>query len=75
MPKKKIIFMHKETGDIKFCRTKLEGQLLGKQWSQMQFVKNEKGEDVMRVNFGTFTMDVSPNGTREVVTNGNGNTK
>lgn len=75
MKKPKIVFMHKETGDIKICRTELEGQLLGKEWTRIQFTKNEKGERVMRVNFGSFTMDVLPNGVQEVVDNGNQGSK
>lgn len=75
MAKKQIIFMHKETGDIKICRTKLEGQMLGKDWTQIQFTKNQKGENVMRVNFGNFTMDILPNGVREVIDDGNGTAK
>lgn len=76
MPKKKIIFMHKETGDIKFVRTKLEGQLLGKDWSQIEFTTNSKGERVMRFKFDHFTIDVQPNGEREVTRqDGNGSSK
>lgn len=75
MAKKQIIYMHKTSGDIKFVRTDLEGQLLGKDWTKIQFTKNAKGENVMRVNFGKFTMDILPNGTREVVEDVNGNAK
>lgn len=80
MPKKQIVFMHKPTGNIKIVRTVLEGQLLGKEWSQIQFVANEKGERVMRFTVDdehghTLTIDVQPNGTREVVSNGNPNAK
>lgn len=72
--------MHKATGNIKICRTKLEGQLLGKDWSQIQFTKNEKGERVMRFTVddehgNTATIDVQPNGEREVVSDGNRQTK
>lgn len=76
MAKKHIIYMHKKSGDIKFVRTSLEGKLLGKAWTRVQFTKNSKGENVMRVDFGQFTMDISANGTREVVKDdGNGNAK
>lgn len=72
--------MHKATGNIKICRTVLEGALLGKEWSQIQFIKNEKGERVMRFTVddergGVLTIDVQPNGVREVVDNGNGQAK
>lgn len=78
--KPQIVFMHKATGNIKICRTELEGALLGKEWSRVQFTKNEKGERVMRFTVddkhgNTVTMDVQPNGEREVVANGNGKTK
>ena len=69
--KKQIVYMHKTTGDLKICRTELEGQMLGKEWVKIQWTKNAKGEPVMRVNFGAFTMDISENGER-TVTNGDG---
>lgn len=76
MAKKQIVFMNKITGNIKVCRTKLEGQILGKDWVQIEFVKNDKGEPVMRVNFGPFIVDILENGEREVTPNGgNGNTE
>jgi hypothetical protein len=75
MSKKQIVFMHKTSGEIKICRTVLEGQLLGDEWTQIQFTKNDKGERVMRFKFDKFTVDILPNGTREVVSDGNGSTK
>ena len=76
--KPQIVFMHKPTGNIKICRTVLEGALLGKEWSQIQFTKNDKGELVMRFTVddehgNTATIDVQPNGKREVVSNVNKN--
>lgn len=65
--------MHKDTGNIKICRTELEGQLLGKDWSKIQFIKNEKGQPVTRFTFDHFTIDIQPNGEREVTQHGNGN--
>lgn len=80
MAKKQIVFMHKATGNIRICRTLLEGQLLGSEWSQVQFVKNQEGENVMRFTVddehgNTATIDVQPNGTREVTANGKRLTK
>lgn len=74
--KPQIVFMHKPTGNIRVCRTVLEGALLGDEWSQIQFTKNEKGERIMRFTVddkhgNKLTIDVQPNGEREVVTNGN----
>lgn len=78
--KPQIVFMHQPTGNIKICRTVLEGQLLGKEWSQIQFTKNQAGERVMRFTVddehgNRATIDVLPNGEREVVDDGNGQTK
>lgn len=61
MAKKQIVFMNKHNGDIKIVRTKLEGQLLGKDWTQIQWVKNSEGKPVMRVDFGDFVTDISEN--------------
>lgn len=64
--------MHKDTGDVKFVRTDLEGKLLGKDWAKLHFIKREDGEQVMRVNFDHFTIDVLASGEKEVTeTNGN----
>lgn len=72
---KKRIFMHETTGSIKFVDKKDVSKLSG-EWKRVQFVNNDKGEPVMRVNFGQFTMDVSENGTREVVEeHGDGSTE
>lgn len=73
--KQQIVFMHKESGNIKICRTVLEGQLLGDEWTQIQFTKNQAGERVMRFRFDQFTIDILPNGEREVVDDGNGKTE
>lgn len=40
--------------------------MLGKDWVQIEFVKNAKGEPVMRVNFGPFIVDILENGERQV---------
>lgn len=74
MPKTKPIYMHKETGNIKFVNSHREGAQLGSEWSQIEFTKNEKGEEIMRFRFDEFTVDIQPNGEREVVSHGNGST-
>lgn len=66
MPKKQIVYMHKGSGNIKICRTELQGQLLGKDWAKVEFTKNSKGEPVTRFKFDQFTIDISPAGEREV---------
>ena len=58
----------------------MEGLKLGDEWSPVRFVKNEKGETVMRFTIddehgNTATIDVQPNGQREVVDDGNAKAK
>lgn len=75
MAKAQQIYMHKATGNIRFTN-KSDGKKLGDEWTKVEFVTNKDGERVMRFKFDNFTIDVQPNGTREVVAdNGNGNTK
>lgn len=66
--------MHKPTGNI-MRLTEKQAQKLNDEWSEVQFIKNEKGERVMRFTFNTpdgtiATVDVQPNGEKEVNTNG-----
>lgn len=70
-----IVFMNKATGNIKICRTELEGELLGKEWTRIEFMKNANGDRVMRFKFDQFTIDVLPNGEQEVVGDGDTGTK
>lgn len=65
--------MHQPTGNI-MRLTKKQAQQLNNEWSEVQFVENEKGERVMRFTFEqdgvTATVDVMPNGEKKVVVNG-----
>lgn len=65
MTKKKDLYFHQPTGQIMEA-TKAEAKKLNKDWHKMQFVKNEKGQDVMRFTFTdsrgvTATVDVREN--------------
>lgn len=73
--KPQIIFMHQKTGNIHICKNMTEGLRLGKEWTQIKFVKNEKGERVMRFTVGDehgnkVTIDVQPTGERVIVDDG-----
>lgn len=66
--------MHKPTGNI-MRLTEKQSKKLNAEWSEVQFIKNEKGERVMRFTFDTpegvtATVDVQPNGEKEVTTHG-----
>lgn len=66
--------MHKPTGNI-MRLTEKQAKRLNAEWSEVKFIKNEKGERVMRFTFdapdGTVaTVDVQPNGKKEVTTSG-----
>lgn len=67
------VYMHQPTGSI-MRLTKKQAQRLNSDWSEVQFVKNEQGERVMRFTFEqdgvTATVDVQPNGEKEVTING-----
>lgn len=65
MPKKLYLYFHQITGDI--CRvTKQRAKNLSSDWKLLSFVKNAKGEDVMRFNFDGATVDVQENIAPEV---------
>ena len=66
MAKTQKIYMHKVTGDIKFV-SKSEGKKLGSEYTLVQFIANDKGERVKRYSVDHFTIDIQPNGEREVV--------
>lgn len=68
------VYMHKPTGNI-MRLTEKQAQKLNKEWSEVKFIKNEKGERVMRFTFDTpdgtvATVDVQPNNPTEVAKNG-----
>lgn len=74
--RKPDLYFHQPTGSI--CHaTKSQAKKLSKEWHKVQFVKNEKGESVMRFSFidpkgATATVDVKHTGIKEVSPDGNG---
>jgi hypothetical protein len=77
MKKKTKLYMHQPTGNIMYATDK-QAAKLDDNWHVVQFVKNEKGESVMRFTFKdengvTATADVSQ--TTEVQPNGQPVTK
>jgi len=71
MTKKTHLYFHKPTGNITTA-TKKQAAILGDEWEQIQFVKNQEGERVMRFKFNGVTVDVQENNPQEVVSDGNG---
>lgn len=70
------LYFHQPTGEIMYA-TKAQAKKLNPEWHKVQFVKNDKGMDVMRFSFtdargATATVDVSDNGTQEIDSDGNG---
>jgi hypothetical protein len=60
MPAKKIAYVHQFTGDVKVV-TKQEGKKLSEDWQRVQFVKNEEGKQVMRIQLNGAVADISEN--------------
>jgi hypothetical protein len=60
MPKKLYLYFNQATGDIVRV-TKQEAKNLPADFKPITFVKNDKGEDVMRFNFDGATVDVQEN--------------
>lgn len=56
--KKTYLYFNKKTGDIMHA-TELQASLLGSQWEKVLFIKNAKGESVMRFNFDNAIVDVT----------------
>lgn len=65
--------MHQPTGNIMYA-TKAQAKTLNDDWHEVQFVRNEKGERVMRFTFKdpkgvTCTVDVQASDKAEVQKN------
>jgi hypothetical protein len=54
------LYFNKKTGNIRTMDA-LEAVMAGKDWQQLKFVRNDKGERVMRFEFDGATVDVSEN--------------
>ena len=77
--RKPELYFHQPTGNIKYC-TRAQAKQLSDEWHKVQFVKNEKGVDVMRFTFvdkdgNRATVDVADNGKQEIVPDGDGTAK
>lgn len=75
--RKPDLYFHQPTGNITYA-TKAQAKKLDAEWHLVQFVKNEKGEDVMRFTFIDekglrATVDVKANGKKEMVLDGDRN--
>jgi hypothetical protein len=57
MAQKTKLYVHAASGNI-MQATKKQAKTLGKAWSPIQFVENEKGERVMRFQLAGATVDV-----------------
>lgn len=60
MAVKKIPYLNKYTGEV-LIGTKSSAKKLNEDWSKVEFVKNDKGEKVMRLHLDGATVDVSEN--------------
>lgn len=60
MATKKIPYVNRFTGDV-LVVSKQHGKKLGEDWSRVQFVKNEQGKQVMRIQLEGATVDVAEN--------------
>lgn len=74
--RKPDLYFHQPTGNICYA-TKSEAKKLDGEWHKVLFVKNEKGEDVMRFTFidpegNRATVDVKNSGEREIKVDGVG---
>ena len=58
MTKRKYLYFNEKTGDIKQA-TKSQAKFMPADWCRIEFVKNEKGKDVMRFKFNNATVDIA----------------
>lgn len=72
MSKRQTLYVHRFNGSI-VTATKSQAKRLPEEYEQVEFVDNEAGEPVMRLQLNGATVDISENGTQEVAVNGNAN--
>jgi hypothetical protein len=60
MATKKIPYINRFTGDVVVV-SKQHGKKLSEDWSKIQFIKNEQGKQVMRLQLEGATVDVAEN--------------
>lgn len=67
MTKSKLIpYINRFNGDVKIV-TKSQSRNLSEDYSKVEFIKNEKGERVMRLQLANATVDVLESETKEVI--------
>lgn len=67
------IYIHEDTGEV-VTATKSQSKYLPDQFKRAEFTKNDEGTPVLRIRLKNATVDISENGEREVLVDGNGNT-
>jgi hypothetical protein len=65
MATKKVAYVNRFTGEVKIT-TRGGGKHLNEDWGKVQFVKNQEGEPVMRIELEGATADISAVETQEV---------
>ncbi len=71
MATKKIPYVNRHTGAV-LVVSKQHGKKLNEDWSRVEFIKNEEGKQVMRIQLEGATVDVAENEQPvEVVSDGN----
>lgn len=74
MAVKKRAYVQRFTGEVAIL-SKQQAKKLNEDWSRVEFVENEQGVRVMRIQLAGATVDVSENGKQEVEPDGNGDSK
>jgi len=75
MTKKQLVFVNRFNGDVKIV-SKQSAKKLSEDYSKAEFVKNEKGTQVMRIHLEGATVDIAENEQpKEVLVDGKRNTK
>lgn len=72
---KQRLYVHQDTGDVVSVANKAQARQLPEAYKKIEFVKNQEGKPVMRLRLRNATVDVSENGEREVVLDGNRSTE
>lgn len=72
--RKPTLYVHEDTGNI-VTATKSQAKHLPDEYKKIEFVTNDEGVRVMRLRLKNATVDVSDNGDREVVSDGDGHSE
>lgn len=74
MAKREYLYFNQIDGNV-IKATKSQAKRLPDDYKQLEFLKNEKGEPVMRFKFNGATVDVLENNDQEVQSDGNRDTE